>query len=1724
MSGFRNRVIRQADSIAELYLEGERLGQPATREQKEFIQGVIAADYDGRTVVELLQNGHDAHLADRRDGRIEFLFAEDEHKFGVLYVANGGQPVSVDDFDSMCRIAMSSKRPDQGIGNKGVGFKSVLQLSDSPEVYSRSVQDSPAFDGFCFRFARPADFDALAARVAPRRPDLAEALRANVSPLKVTIPMDEVPAHVAEFERDGFSTVVRLVLRSTAAQQRVREQLAELSSSDVPFNLFLERVGRIAVRTRTTAGVESTHLLTRSGHPLAQGIEEVRVDDGAYLLLRRTVPEAEMTRIIRQSRDANGLNSGWERWRGDAAVCVAVPLDRPVERGRLYTFLPMGEAAQAPMPAFVNAPFFAQLDRRSLSPSIPLNSLLLTEVARLCARAATDASGLPGDVVLDLVCWTSTELPRLRRAFDEIGVDPAKLPLVPALGPDRGRTALAATRLWAGRGSVFTAEAVAAAGSTPIVDTSLHTSRRSRLSVLARDLGVPLQPGPVEVGAFAEAVAEALAARSAAPEVWAGFYDDLEAERLDDRALRQRRILIDDEGKLLAPGGERSVFVRSADDDSTGAHIPPAAVRTRLAFMLAGIPWLTAERRRRPGRVWLDAQNLVREYRTDTVLSLIGSAMQAIDAGESETLRQCLEFAFEVWRRAPRDVSPEAVRDARLRVPAKSGWKTANTTYFGFGWGGTSGETDTRLAQLVAAAGDASVDVRGIGDATIDVAQLGDIDVERWRSFLEAAGVRHGLMPILVQASRMSLSGSQVANPETVGHLPVDVSADDQRRWREVAVNWQRSGPCHQTVQYRPESDVAILPGQRDWSRFDVRARRLFTDLILRGLGRWPDSVLEIRFARDSDPTRPAWPTFVAAFLATAEWIPQTAPGDRTRVSFVAPDRAWWLQAAETPDYLPAPPSSLRGLATPRVLARLARVGVRFWDDPATARNRLDQLTDLVARHRSQGGGLIPPSVRKAYEEAWEDLGDTDEPPQRIVVVRQAQLDVTDLNSAGEPVYVCDETGVAQERLLAQTPIAMLAIRKHRLATQVHDLLQGSGPRRLVRTSTVIIDITADGQPAADLTYRRLDDLAGRWLHTLVLGAVEFQQNSFLTVSSKQLATAARQLSQCELAAAGSIVASVGGHPVGAGVVPRSFLMNADGKPRIVVAATDSGRWTLLSAASGSLAELVGFPQIERFLELALIDLHRICGDRTPAIADIAQALRVPVEDLRALVLDGTSHLSDHFAVVAVLAVIDIGVAEELRDRREPFDGRDDLRAWLSDRGIHADTALALADEDDLHITIEKLNVTLATANEGLRAVGLAPLHNGTGHARQFAAHLQRHRTGIQDKLRDRYLAVAERGEPLTDYLRLRDLPDLGPDPEWLDSHWEISEPLLQGRTADWLDRVSPAPAPTAVPLPSVNELREVGQRTATRVTAAAKIAVEAWLHRSATTSNRRPGAPESVAAQMAADGSMDFRRLTQAHVISWLYSHSQWPEPMQQEIAPTLLGLSPQDLTRAQERLTLATEQQHQISVATTYGTKKFGHEPEETQAFINTVRSDVPAEVLATPPLPSAPPTTLPREPTRTGGSSLGGGWRATTAPPEVTARVGLAGELLVGEWIQHRFGYPPETTWKSGYRRIRFPDDGDDGLGYDFLVNTTDKRILIEVKATTDITLQITLGESEVRRAQALAADEEYLIAFVTDALDPVRRRLHILPNPLATGGFEFYRVAGRSMRLQFRLPTR
>jgi hypothetical protein len=186
-SRFERIIDHEADSYVQVYLAGRDVGQPTTREQKAFIENVLSTDYDGRALIELVQNAHDAHEKGSTDGRILVRLDRRRGTHGVLTVANGGHPFQEANLQAICRIAMSSKPPNEGIGNKGVGFKSILQLTHSPAIFSVSSGTSTEFDGFCFRFANGDDYQVIANRRAPADPEFVEELRVNVSGLKLPV-------------------------------------------------------------------------------------------------------------------------------------------------------------------------------------------------------------------------------------------------------------------------------------------------------------------------------------------------------------------------------------------------------------------------------------------------------------------------------------------------------------------------------------------------------------------------------------------------------------------------------------------------------------------------------------------------------------------------------------------------------------------------------------------------------------------------------------------------------------------------------------------------------------------------------------------------------------------------------------------------------------------------------------------------------------------------------------------------------------------------------------------------------------------------------------------------------------------------------------------------------------------------------------------------------------------------------------------------------------------------------------------------------------------------------------------------------------------------------------------------------------------------------------------------------------------------------------------------
>ncbi len=184
-----------------------------------------AVEYEDRFLVELIQNGYDAHPRTARDGVLHILLDE-RSDVSLLYVADTGRPFNEENFQALTNVARSNKPPGEGIGNKGVGFRSVLQICDWPEIYScdANPKDDSGFNGFCFRFARDDDIAALTSSPT----DLA-IIKEDFSPYLLPVPASPADPTLARLRSLGAVTVVRLPLEVTGATDVARNQLARLT-------------------------------------------------------------------------------------------------------------------------------------------------------------------------------------------------------------------------------------------------------------------------------------------------------------------------------------------------------------------------------------------------------------------------------------------------------------------------------------------------------------------------------------------------------------------------------------------------------------------------------------------------------------------------------------------------------------------------------------------------------------------------------------------------------------------------------------------------------------------------------------------------------------------------------------------------------------------------------------------------------------------------------------------------------------------------------------------------------------------------------------------------------------------------------------------------------------------------------------------------------------------------------------------------------------------------------------------------------------------------------------------------------------------------------------------------------------------------------------------------------------------------------------------------------
>ncbi|MFF6843449.1 sacsin N-terminal ATP-binding-like domain-containing protein [Streptomyces tanashiensis] len=1731
-------------------------GREAAREAKAVAETIISPEYEGRVLIELLQNAHDAHPARAADGRIEILLDEDEGEHGALYIANRGKPFGGRDFKALCSIALSSKRADAGIGHKGVGFKSVLHLCDAPEIYSVAQEGSRTLDGFTFRFARLDDFDALAHEVAPERSDFAAYLRENLLTLKVPVFLEEASPVAQRLARRGFVTVVRLPLKSADARSAARAQLRELMDEAAPFELFLDRLERVRLERRA-AGETQRRTYDRQvevlHHSRGLKVQQVTVRRRMRLIVVCGKADAERARdAIATSVEKSAMRRDWAAWQKKAEVRVAVPVGDPLQDGRLYTFLPMGEQILAPVHGYVHAPFFAEMNRRSFNEAVPWNGLLLDTVAELCAHAvlATVAgrAPIPPGALVDLMCWRPEALTRLTSAFQRLDHDIADVPFIPVISTSPGaRTSLHRAFLWEGKhgSTVFTPQEVAATGVTDLIDPKLHSTRLRRLVPLARAVGTHLEPPTQRLASWAERLSEAAVRDPLDPGWWADFYYDLSQAFPDGSALVGKRIIISSRSTTAPAGGEGVFFDR---DVPQGGSLPPLpdGLSDRLHFVHEGIAWSgKGGKRRAQGRQWLRTANLVHDYGADRVLEVVASALSA-NGGDDGVRLGCLRYACAVSH-ALETAGRKAPLLKKLRVPTRAGWLDANRAMFGPGWSGEQSSVDDTLTRfLERVRGLSSVLTETEGRIVHGPEELcgNVISVEAMRRFLERHQVAHGIRP-RYETFTAGVRGDDL-------NWPARFWAPNQQsrlpQWRSTAENWpNRRRVDYTSVEYHSRSrSAATLPGQDDYAAFSEEDRRLYAELIVHGLAvAWPDAALEMQFVRHSDPAGTPWPTPLAAFLAHAPWIPQTVALGATSegATFATADTAWWWHGVQRPpQFLRVVPATLRSRRSAKLAARLGLLRVRSWDDSETALDRLCYLPDLVQADAHLRDGRLAHEIGQEYEKAWAQLLPAGAgtrtaadgrlvPPRQLLITRAGVLEPLNPAQADETVFVPDPDGVQNGALLDRVPVPVIPIRDKALGGRVHTFLDRRTTFDVQRCSDAEHDIQADRLPVSDAPRLPLTEYAGPWLCTLVAALVEFDEERASRPAPVAVVDVDSLLRRCDVTVADEAVVWIAGHRLTENGADRALLHPHPDRPRVVVVHSGprSG-WRVLRTAAPAVAALIGAPYLAGGLWTALTKLEErgLKPDRVPD-EDLSVVLDLRPNQLRAVLAERASQRSGSVRLVPLLACLDLDLAEELRQRAEDFSDRAALLDWLTGRigAPDAELLMRLLEDDDRERQLSALSVPLADANRAWRELGLPEIDNRDRHERQFATWLQRNRPALAARIRDAYADVHRSGRSLSGYVKLRHLSPLVPDPAWHTTLWNLADELLQAHADAWLTRRLPAPSSTSRPLRPLAEVREASSMAVHKQVPRLRQLIEEWqrLH-SASRSAVLPPA-QDVLRELDDDGLLDFEVLSVKALIAWLRTRGYWPEDMPLSDRRADLGLT---ATRSSEPTGVGKVAGGGRPGGSAPGPhvmlngKPMSARLDDLAALARDVAADLTPEQRATSATTAtalAPRIPPPRSASSSGASSHGGSYQAPVTDQDRTLAVGLAGEAAVAAWLHEQFGVEPQDSWKSGLRvhGLAGGQPGDDRLGYDFLIHDGDATYLYEVKASTGSSGEIVLGESEVRRASRLKPDETYFIVYVSHVLDRDLRAIAVLPNPFGAPDLAGYELVSTQLRLRF-----
>ncbi|ESY56845.1 hypothetical protein X744_21110 [Mesorhizobium sp. LNJC372A00] len=1698
----------------------------------------VSVSYRNRSVLELLQNAHDAHAVDEVAGRIRFRLAE-EGAHGTLYAANDGFGFTDDNFTALCSPTRTTKAVNEAIGNKGVGFLSVFQICSHPEVYSRSLPtQSPTFDGFCFAFADDINLRAFLEREGLA--DRTQVVADSMPQLYLATPLEEPPEAVRLFGDEGYATVLRLPLKNADARAAVENQLNDLAAGNPDVQLFLDRISALKIEVGGKIhdlGRDVKDLFHKDGTTLQQ----VTCGDKSYIVARRRLKEADVREIIDADVATESLPESWTDWRGDAVVSLAVAASGEPIKGRLYTFLPMGKDVEAPLSGHLDAPFFATIERKNVEEGGTLNPYLLSQCRSLALDAANFAKEALADeqarhVVADLLLWTGPQASVIRQTLLDGGEE-----LIPSEthrdGP--GWSNLQSVRAW-DSGGFFNAKRVAGVATFPLIDTKLGAGR---ILALKKFVGVtsPLSVTAEQKADVVVAVAHDLHSRNSPISMWDRFYAAL-PELLPGAGarLQGRSILLTDRGELAAAEGTASSETQKVRRRLSTVFLPalranaeplvlPVAVQRRMTYLHSNLACVVDGAD--PGRKFLTGANLVRDYDRREILRVMSGVIA--DPGQAKDPEQARWEALNAILTIC-TMDGHGLADAteiNLRLPTRAGWHRASETFFGH-WPGTRSDELDELFEKAAPISDELRELSAFRLVPYSDWQVPAGKRDAWIKFLRHAGVRDHLRPVLaIGGQPVRTTGHYLAS--ALSSRNIAVSRDQKNAWggqlsrQEVLVNPNTEFTAR---------DALRLPGQADYAEISKVAGDAYAVQIVRMLEEFPHlvSMTVYRPGHPGAPNSRSWPSPAAAFLTSEHWVPIIG-GGMQRLS-----EAWLPSPNETPPtQAPLVTHRVKTIIERSDIARevLVELGLSILGQAGSAWPLLVQAGEWLTSSALPGDRLW-----SLTQDAWAkaDLGRDLPAGLRLLARVDGEVIAFDPRTEIRPIYVADAddrtmvtalSRAARGVVIFEPPLAKAKEVASYLSSRLPDRLQLMSEMEMVyRTpeeafkfdaSDPLIEneISGDLRSFVLLTVRykcrfvsaggdaivgKLAALRIRWVDELRLQL----GNHLLDITSFQHSAV--------------LVSSPGGGDTL--LAPRS----AKGTDKeLMVLASGLGE----AVASRSLASDAFFATASRMAQTGL-------GLSSHGLAD---ALGLSLEDVVSSMQDSRSIMGILVRVARPFMALwgDAPVLDALADHQ--WSTEVDMASALDGlAGSHVPGARLIEAfrSGSVESAALDLDVDLAALNRVLRELGppYQIIDRTTHHQEGFTSHYVRQQARVRESLRNAHITRFQAGN-LADYLLVRNMP-----PPAIPA--DVGLNLLRSTHAEWTswltEWLGKAGIDTLVELPehsaSLEVVREKNQKAMKALAPMARLVVVKRLGADALGANfwRDPDGLEGrIMAAASGGGWIDFDPLGEAALLEWLAKDGLWPVSWPRSLTLAEHGLTQDDI----EALKTAERNSRELRLNPPRTLGYSGGDfivGQTTLASITDSISQLAESNKAL--LNSSSSTSRGVFPTYASGSGGGGGGggggygNSTTRMTEEEKKViGYFGEAIAFAWLKAKFGRKrivDHACWKSEYRFHACGEHGDDYLGYDFEIQSGRATWYFEVKATSTADSgyldMIELGSTEIAKAEVCRAENRshYRILRVTNALRPELAKLTMLPNPRSEDGLKFYaEQKSTGIRLQF-----